>query len=105
MAVFLTGIEGVNMPNNPNQVPGDELRLNMDTPVTHTNPNDVNRLGALAKELDGFPNGRRLGDDVVDIALQAVDGATCAFGTRSARQAHWQPRSATASRKTPTRPS
>jgi len=81
VAVFLTGIKGVNMPNNPNQVPGDELRLNMDTPVTHANPNDVNRLGALAKELDGFPNGRRLGDDVVDIALQAVDGATCAFGT------------------------
>ncbi len=80
VAVFLTGIKGVNMPTNPNQVPGDELRLNMDTPVSHANPNDVNRLGALAKELDGFPNGRRLGDDVTDIALQAVDGATCAFG-------------------------
>ncbi|HEY8677715.1 MAG TPA: DUF4331 domain-containing protein [Candidatus Dormibacteraeota bacterium] len=81
VAVFLTGIKGVNMPTNPNQVPGDELRLNMDTPVTHANPNDVNRLGALAKEADGFPNGRRLGDDVTDIELQAVDGATCAFGT------------------------
>lgn len=81
VAVFLTGIKGVNMPNNPNQVPGDELRLNMDVPPTHTNPNDVNRLGALAKENDGFPNGRRLGDDVTDIELQAVDGATCAFGT------------------------
>jgi hypothetical protein len=81
VAVFLTGIKGVNMPNNPNQVPGDELRLNMDIPPTHQNPNDVNREGALGGEKDGFPNGRRLGDDVTDIALQAVDGATCAFGS------------------------
>ena len=81
VAVFLTGIKGLNMPANANQVPGDELRLNMDIAPSHTNPNDVNRLGALGGEKDGFPNGRRLGDDVTDIALQAVDGATCAFGT------------------------
>ena len=29
----------------------------------------------LAGDLQGFPNGRRLGDDVVDIALQALEGA------------------------------
>ena len=52
-------------------VPGEELRLNMSVPVT-ANPN---RLGVLAGDLQGFPNGRRLNDDVVDISIQAVEGA------------------------------
>ena len=34
-----------------------------------------NRLGVLAGDNAGFPNGRRLTDDVVDIAIQAVEGA------------------------------
>ena len=34
------------------------------------------RLGVLGGDLAGFPNGRRVGDDVVDIALQAMAGAT-----------------------------
>ena len=34
-----------------------------------------NRLGALAGDNAGFPNGRRLADDVVDIELQALEGA------------------------------
>ena len=51
--------------------PSEMLRLNMSIAPT-ANPN---RLGVLAKDLAGFPNGRRLGDDVVDIALQAVEGA------------------------------
>jgi len=54
-----------------NFVPGEELRLNMSVPVT-SNPN---RLGVLAKDFQGFPNGRRLNDDVVDIEIQAVEGA------------------------------
>ncbi len=33
------------------------------------------RLGVLAGDLAGFPNGRRLADDVIDISLQAVEGA------------------------------
>ena len=33
-----------------------------------------NRLGVLGGDTAGFPNGRRLGDDVVDITLQAVEG-------------------------------
>ena len=32
------------------------------------------RMGLLAGQNDGFPNGRRLTDDVVDIALQVVAG-------------------------------
>jgi putative cell wall-binding protein len=52
--------------------PAEELRLNMSVPVT-ANPN---RLGVLGKDLQGFPNGRRLTDDVVDIELKALEGAT-----------------------------
>jgi hypothetical protein len=51
--------------------PSEMLRLNLTVPLTA----QPNRLGVLAGDLQGFPNGRRLGDDVVDIALQAVEGA------------------------------
>jgi hypothetical protein len=51
--------------------PSEMLRLNLSVPVTAA----PNRLGVLANDLQGFPNGRRLTDDVVDIALQAVEGA------------------------------
>ena len=47
------------------------LRLNLSVKPT-ANPN---RLGVLAGDLQGFPNGRRLTDDVVDIELQALEGA------------------------------
>mgnify|MGYP001796611850 CR=1 FL=1 len=58
--------------NNGNPTPAEYLRLTLSTPVT-ANPN---RLGALAGDTQGFPNGRRLGDDTIDIALQAVAGGT-----------------------------
>jgi hypothetical protein len=51
--------------------PAEELRLNMGVPVSAA----PNRLGVLAGDFQGFPNGRRLNDDVVDIALQAMEGA------------------------------
>ncbi|MFC4070479.1 DUF4331 domain-containing protein [Actinoplanes subglobosus] len=51
--------------------PSEQLRLNLSVPVTGT----PNRLGVLAGDLQGFPNGRRLTDDVVDIELQALAGA------------------------------
>lgn len=70
VAIFLTGIQGLNQP--PNVVPSEQLRLNTSTPVTR-NPK---RLGVLAGDLQGYPNGRRLMDDVVDITLQAAAGAT-----------------------------
>nr|WP_254552801.1 DUF4331 domain-containing protein [Kitasatospora sp. MMS16-BH015] len=54
-----------------NFTPAEELRLNMAVP-----PADApNRLGVLAQDFAGFPNGRRLADDVVDIELQALEGA------------------------------
>ena len=68
--VFLTGIPGANQP--PNVVPADMLRLNVAVPVTASG--SVNRLGVIAGDNGGFPNGRRLGDDVVDIALRVVAG-------------------------------
>jgi len=81
VTTFLTGIPGINKPAaaGGNQ-PAEELRLNMSTAVSHVNPNTGNRLGVLGGDGDGFPNGRRIGDDVVDIALQAVDGILCQAG-------------------------
>ena len=48
----------------------DTLKINMGVPVTE-NPN---RFGVLAGDNQGFPNGRRLTDDVVDIELRVVGG-------------------------------
>ena len=52
-------------------VPAEELRLNMGVAPAAS----PNRLGVLAGDTAGFPNGRRLTDDVVDIELQALEGA------------------------------
>ena len=48
----------------------DELRLNLSVPPS-AHPN---RMGVLGSDDAGYPNGRRLGDDVVDISEQAVAG-------------------------------
>ena len=50
----------------------DLLRLN--TGVPPTSPTAINRLGLLAGDQAGFPNGRRLEDDVTDIAARVVAG-------------------------------
>jgi Domain of unknown function (DUF4331) len=69
-SVFLTGVQGLNKPMGKVR-PAEMLRLNTAIPPT----DDPNRLGVLAGDNAGFPNGRRLTDDVVDIALQAMEGA------------------------------
>ncbi|HEY7048554.1 MAG TPA: DUF4331 domain-containing protein [Jatrophihabitantaceae bacterium] len=51
--------------------PSEMLRLNLSVKPTAK----PDRLGVLAGDLQGFPNGRRLTDDVVDIELQALEGA------------------------------
>ena len=51
--------------------PSEMLRLNLSIDPTPT----PNRLGVLGGDKQGFPNGRRLTDDVVDIELQALEGA------------------------------
>ena len=51
----------------------DELRLNLSIPPT---PFDkINRLGVIGGDLAGYPNGRRLEDDVIDISERVVGGA------------------------------
>jgi hypothetical protein len=68
--IFLTGIPGLNKPAGV--VPSSQLRLN-----TAIQPSDnPDRLGVLGGDNAGFPNGRRPADDVVDIELQALAGAT-----------------------------
>jgi Domain of unknown function (DUF4331) len=70
VTIFMTGIPGLNQP--PGVRPAEELRLNVAIAPT-PNPNP---LGVLGGDIAGFPNGRRLTDNVVDIALRAMAGAT-----------------------------
>ena len=67
VAVLLTGVPKLNFTGSKL---ADVLRLNLSIPVT-ANPN---RMGVLGGDNQGWPNGRRLGDDVIDIAEQAVGG-------------------------------
>jgi hypothetical protein len=67
--VLLTGIPKVTFTGN---TLADELRVNLAVPVTPADK--VSRMGVLGGDNQGWPNGRRLGDDVIDIAEQAVGG-------------------------------
>ena len=85
--------------NNFLPTKSDMLRLNMSTPVTPRNSADFSSLGIIKAavlgltdsrytasgtalkfipNMDGFPNGRRLEDDVTTIELQAVGGVALA---------------------------
>jgi hypothetical protein len=77
-AIFATGIP-VNSVTGPNFTtflsdgkPHEMLRLNVAIPPAAS----PNRLGLLGGDVAGFPNGRRVFDDVVDIALRVVAGGT-----------------------------
>lgn len=70
VTIFLTGIPGLNQPAGV--VPSEQLRLNMGIPPSR----QPDRMGVLRGDIAGFPNGRRVGDDVFDIVLQAAAGAT-----------------------------
>jgi hypothetical protein len=72
VAVLLTGVPTLN---NTGTVQADLLRLN--TTFTAPPVGTGNRLGLLAGEFSGFPNGRRLEDDVTDIEIRAV---ACGYG-------------------------
>jgi Domain of unknown function (DUF4331) len=77
-AILLTGIPaGIipNFQNNTGSVLSDMLRLNTAIPPS-SNPNI---LGLLGGDLAGFPNGRRVFDDIVTIELRAVAGLTYAL--------------------------
>jgi hypothetical protein len=78
VSIFLTGIDGLNQPEDV--TPSEQLRLN--TAIEPTPYGEQERLGVLNgsfpddADLAGFPNGRRPIDDVVDIELQAIVGAS-----------------------------
>jgi hypothetical protein len=69
VSVFLTGIDGLNQPDDV--VPSEMIRLNMDTPLCTSS---CSPLGVIAGDAAGFPNGRRLSDDVVDVTLRVAMG-------------------------------
>ncbi len=73
VTAFLTGVQGVNQPANV--VASEMLRLNTTIPVAAKGAQ--NNLGVIGGDAAGFPNGRRPGDDVVDIALRVVMGKLC----------------------------
>ena len=77
VAVFLTGIAGLNMPAHLSR-PAEEMRLNTSTPITPYG--SQNRLGVIGGDKAGYPNGRRPGDDVVDITLRVAMGRLYALG-------------------------
>jgi hypothetical protein len=66
--VFLTGVPGLNQTT----ATAEMLRLNTTTPTVPAA--SQNNLGVIGGDVAGFPNGRRPGDDVVDIALRVVMG-------------------------------
>jgi hypothetical protein len=72
VSIFLTGIDGLNKQQHVQ--PSEQIRLNTSIPPTPFAQQD--RLGLLAGQQDGFPNGRRLVDDVTDIELRALAGGT-----------------------------
>ncbi|NJK52733.1 MAG: DUF4331 domain-containing protein [Leptolyngbyaceae cyanobacterium SU_3_3] len=81
VAIFATGIPTNSVPGAPQFTtflsdgkPHELLRLN--TAIAPTPYGRQNRLGLLGGDLAGFPNGRRVIDDVVDIELRAVAGGT-----------------------------
>ena len=74
VSVFLTGVTGLNASamnkDHGSLVPAEEMRLNMSIAPTA----QPNRLGVIAGDNAGYPNGRRLADDVLDISLRVVEG-------------------------------
>ncbi|MDQ3069192.1 MAG: DUF4331 domain-containing protein [Acidobacteriota bacterium] len=70
VTIFLTGLPGLNQPAGVRA--SEMLRLNLAVPPSAS----PDRLGVIKGDMAGFPNGRRLIDDVVDIALRVTAGAT-----------------------------
>ena len=73
VTAFLTGFPGVNQLSTV--TPSEMLRLNTAIPAVPAE--QQSNLGVVAGDLAGFPNGRRPGDDITDLALRVVMGALC----------------------------
>jgi hypothetical protein len=72
-AAFLTGFPGVNQLKSVTKA--EMLRLN--TKIAAKPAAQQSTFGVAGNDLAGFPNGRRPGDDVVDLALRVVMGRLC----------------------------
>ena len=73
VAAFATGVQGLNFLSDGQ--PHEMLRLN--TAIAPTPAGSQSNLGVLGGDNAGFPNGRRPGDDVVDIELRVAMGVLC----------------------------
>lgn len=73
VTAFLTGFPGLNQ--FASVTPGEMLRLN--TAIAPTPQAQQSAFGVAGGDVAGFPNGRRPGDDVVDVALRVAMGALC----------------------------
>jgi hypothetical protein len=73
VTAFLTGFAGVNQMSKV--TPSEMTRLNTGIPATAAA--GQSNFGVAGGDLAGFPNGRRPGDDTVDIALRVVMGRLC----------------------------
>jgi hypothetical protein len=71
VSVLLTGLATPKL-NYTGATLADELRLNLSIPPTPAAK--VDRLGVIGGDLAGYPNGRRLEDDVIDIDERVVAG-------------------------------
>jgi hypothetical protein len=77
VAILLTGLPGGIVPGFQNftgTTYADQLRLNL--AIRPTPSAKVSALGVVAGDLAGFPNGRRVFDDVVTVELRAIAGLT-----------------------------
>jgi hypothetical protein len=71
VTALLQGVPGVNRQVAGDRAPAvDTLKLNLGIPPAAA----PNRFAVLANDAAGFPNGRRLTDDVVDIELRVIGG-------------------------------
>mgnify|MGYP000181424006 CR=1 FL=1 len=74
VTAFLTGVPGVNKPAN---VVGSEMQRLNTADIAPIPAGMQSRLGVVGGDAAGFPNGRRPGDDVVDIELRVAMGLLC----------------------------
>jgi hypothetical protein len=73
VATFLTGIKSLNQQSAV--TPSEIMRLN--TAVNPTPRDRQSTFGVAGDDLAGYPNGRRPGDDTVDITLRVAMGRLC----------------------------
>lgn len=76
LVAAIGGVEGLNLPASvANGSFGGSAMLRLNTGITPVGPTEQSNKGVLGGDTAGFPNGRRPGDDVVDVALRVMMGA------------------------------